>query len=148
MVCLGNICRSPLAEGILKSKVNTSEIFIDSAGMGDYHVGELPDKRSIQVAGENTIDITTQRARQFKIADFEHFDIIYAMDVPNYRRLMALAQNSTHQSKIRIILNELHPGQNLDVPDPYYDTVQEFRSVYTMLDQACEVIASNLNQKN
>lgn len=145
MVCLGNICRSPLAEGILKSKVDSSKFFIDSAGMGDYHVGELPDKRSIQVAGENQMDITDQRARQFKMEDFDEFDWIYAMDNHNYRRLLALAKTEAHQAKVKIILNEVFPDENLDVPDPYYDSVFAFRNVYKMLDEACDKIAEKLN---
>jgi protein-tyrosine phosphatase len=145
MVCLGNICRSPLAEGILKSKVDSSKFFIDSAGMGDYHVGELPDKRSIQVAGENQMDITDQRARQFKMEDFDEFDWIYAMDNHNYRRILALAKTEAHQAKVKIILNEVFPDENLDVPDPYYDSVFAFRNVYKMLDEACDKIAEKLN---
>ena len=144
MVCLGNICRSPLAEGILKSKLNPQDFFIDSAGMGNYHVGELPDHRSILAASEKNLDITDQRARQFDIEDFDTFDIIYSMDVPNYRRLMALAKTDTHKKKIRIILNEVHPNKNLDVPDPYYDTLNEFRNVYNMLDEVCDIIAAKL----
>lgn len=147
MVCLGNICRSPLAEGILKSKVDNFQFFIDSAGMGDYHVGELPDKRSIQVADENALDITYQRARQFKMEDFEEFDLIYAMDNQNYRRLMALAKTEEHQSKIKIILNEVFPEENLDVPDPYYDSIFAFRNVYKMLDEACDKIVEKLNSR-
>jgi protein-tyrosine phosphatase len=145
MVCLGNICRSPLAEGILKSKVDSSKFFIDSAGMGDYHVGELPDKRSIQVAGENQMDITDQRARQFKMEDFDEFDWIYAMDNHNYRRILALAKTEAHQAKVKIILNEVFPDENLDVPDPYYESVFAFRNVYKMLDEACDKIAEKLN---
>lgn len=145
MVCLGNICRSPLAEGILKSKVDSSKFFIDSAGMGDYHVGEIPDKRSIQVAGENQMDITDQRARQFKMEDFDEFDWIYAMDNHNYRRLLALGKTEAHQAKVKIILNEVFPDENLDVPDPYYESVFAFRNVYKMLDEACDKIAEKLN---
>jgi protein-tyrosine phosphatase len=145
MVCLGNICRSPLAEGILKSKVDSSKFFIDSTGMGDYHVGELPDKRSIQVAEENQMDITDQRARQFKMEDFDEFDWIYAMDNHNYRRILALAKTEAHQAKVKIILNEVFPDENLDVPDPYYESVFAFRNVYKMLDEACDKIAEKLN---
>ena len=145
MVCLGNICRSPLAEGILKSKVDSSKFFIASAGMGDYHLGELPDKRSIQGAGENQMDITDQRARQFKMEDFDEFDWIYAMDNHNYRRILALAKTEAHQPKVKIILNEVFPDENLDVPDPYYDSVFAFRNVYKMLDEACDKIAEKLN---
>jgi protein-tyrosine phosphatase len=148
MVCLGNICRSPLAEGILKSKLDKSLYSIDSAGLGNYHVGELPDKRSIQVANENLIDITDQRARQFEIVDFEKYDIIYCMDYQNYIRLMALAKTEQHQAKIKMILDEIFPGEHMDVPDPYTESIFAFRNVYKMLDEACEVIASNLKESS
>jgi protein-tyrosine phosphatase len=143
MVCLGNICRSPLAEGILQFKVDASKIQVDSAGLGNYHVGELPDKRSIQVAGENLIDITDQRARQFEISDFDKYDLIYAMDNNNFTRLVELAPSDNAKSKVKLILTEIFPNENLDVPDPYHDSIYAFRNVYKMLDEACEIIAKN-----
>lgn len=145
MVCLGNICRSPLAEGILQFKVDPSKIQVDSAGLGNYHVGELPDKRSIQVAGENLIDITDQRARHFEIADFEKYDIIYAMDIKNFNKLKELAPSEVAKTKVKLILKELFPNENLDVPDPYHDSIYAFRNVYKMLDEACDSIAKKLN---
>jgi protein-tyrosine phosphatase len=147
MVCLGNICRSPLAEGILKSKLNLKDYIIDSAGMGNYHVGELPDKRSIQVANENKIDITYQRARQFTPEDFDNYDLIYAMDNLNYTELMKMSKSEEHKAKVKIILNEVFPDENIDVPDPYYDSIYAFRNVYKMLDEACEKIAVNLKNR-
>ncbi len=147
MVCLGNICRSPLAEGILKSKLNLKDYIIDSAGMGNYHVGELPDKRSIQVANENKIDITYQRARQFTPEDFDNYDLIYAMDNLNYTELMKMSKTEEHKAKVKIILNEVFPDENIDVPDPYYDSIYAFRNVYKMLDEACEKIAVNLKNR-
>lgn len=147
MVCLGNICRSPLAEGILKSKLNATDFFIDSAGMGNYHVGELPDKRSIKVAQENSLDITYQRARQFKVEDFDHFDLIYAMDNHNYNELIKLAKNEEQKAKVKIILNEVFPNENMDVPDPYYDSIFAFRNVYRMLDTACDNIVEKLKNQ-
>ncbi len=148
MVCLGNICRSPLAEGILKDKLNNSEEFIiDSAGMGNSHIGELPDKRSILVANENKLDITYQRARLFTMDDFDNFDIIYAMDHFNYKALIKLAATEEHKAKVKIILNEVFPNENLDVPDPFYSSTFAFRNVYKMLDEACDVIADKLLKK-
>jgi len=94
MVCLGNICRSPLAEGILKSKVNTTNVFVDSAGTGNYHVGGLPDERSINVAKKYNIDITDQRCRQISVQDFDNFDLIYVMDNSNRRDVLSLARNT------------------------------------------------------
>jgi protein-tyrosine phosphatase len=118
MVCLGNICRSPLAEGILVSKVKSDEILVDSAGTGAYHIGKLPDKRSIEVAGKYGIDITNQRARKFTVKDFDTFDYIYAMDESNYQNILMLARTNDDKSKVQLILNETHPTKNLAVPDP------------------------------
>ena len=144
MVCLGNICRSPLAEGILASKVNSHKVFVDSAGTAAYHVGELPDSRSIEVASKYGIDITYQRARKFTTKDFEKFDEIYAMDEHNYRNILSLAKNKDEKGKVKMILNEIHPQQNLNVPDPYYGGDEGFEKVYQMLDEACEIIAGRL----
>ena len=144
MVCLGNICRSPLAEGILYSKVNPDEVFVDSAGTAAYHVGELPDSRSIAVARKYGIDLTYQRARKFTAKDFSKFDKIYAMDEYNYRNILSLAKNKEEAKKVKMILNETHPQQNLSVPDPYYGGDQGFENVYQMLDEACELIAKRL----
>jgi len=147
MVCLGNICRSPLAEGILQFKVDSSKIQVDSAGLEEYHIGELPDKRSIQVASENLLDITNQRARHFQVSDFDLYTIIYAMDKFVYRELIDSAPNEMAKSKVKLILNEVYPGENLDVPDPYYDSIFAFRNVYKMLDEACDTISQSLAHK-
>lgn len=144
MVCLGNICRSPLAEGILKSKVNSYTIFVDSAGTGNYHIGGLPDKRSIAVAEKYHIDITDQRCRQFKVADFDDFDLIYVMDNSNKRDVLALARNENDKAKVKMILNEVFPNENVDVPDPYYGGEFGFENVYKLLDKACTVITEKL----
>lgn len=145
MVCLGNICRSPLAEGILKSKINSEAIFVDSAGTGAYHVGNLPDKRSIEVAKKYGLDITNQRARKFVVSDFDEFDFIYTMDESNYYNILDLARNKEDESKVKMILNESQPNRNLSVPDPYYGGNQGFENVYKMLDDACKVIADKLS---
>lgn len=144
MVCLGNICRSPLAEGILKSKVNLNEVTIDSAGTAAYHVGNLPDPRSIAVAKKHGIDITTQRARKFTVKDFDSFDFIYAMDQNNFDDLLKLARNKEDKKKVLLILNEVSPFQNNSVPDPYYGGDDGFENVYQMLNKACAEIASKL----
>lgn len=145
MVCLGNICRSPLAEGILQSKVDTNTVFVDSAGTANYHVGNLPDNRSIEVARKYGIDITGQRSRQFTVADFDNFDIIYAMDDSNYHNIIGLSRNDEDVQKVKMILNELEPNSNVNVPDPYYGGEQGFENVYQMLDEACTVIASKIS---
>lgn len=144
MVCLGNICRSPLAEGILKQKVDAHKVFIDSAGTAGYHVGSLPDKRSIAVADNYNLDITDQRCRQFHVSDFDEFDIIYVMDNSNKRDVLTLARNENDIKKVEMILNEVFPGENVDVPDPYHAGEQGFKQVYELLDAACSVIAKKL----
>lgn len=144
MVCLGNICRSPLAEGILKSKLNLNEVTIDSAGTAAYHVGNLPDPRSIAVAKKHGIDITTQRARKFTVKDFDSFDFIYAMDQNNFDYILKLSRNKEDKKKVLLILNEVRPFQNNSVPDPYYGGDDGFENVYQMLNKACAEIASKL----
>ncbi len=139
MVCLGNICRSPLAEGILKSKSNN--IIVDSAGTAGYHVGSRPDQRSIEIGLKNNIDITNQRARQFTSNDFDDFDKIYAMDNDNYSKIISLATNQDQIDKVDLILNEVYPNQFKSVPDPYYGGEKGFENIYNLLDKACEQIA-------
>lgn len=144
MVCLGNICRSPLAEGILKSKIDASKVFVDSAGTGHWHVGNVPDKRSIAVGKKYSIDITNQRGRQFSKKDFDDFDMIYVMDNSNKENVLAMAQNNSQREKVKLILDEIFPGENVDVPDPYFGGDSGFENVFKMLDEACEQIASRL----
>jgi protein-tyrosine phosphatase len=141
MVCLGNICRSPLAEGILQSKVNSEFVFVDSAGTAAYHVGNSPDERSIEVARKYDIDITNQKARKFTSKDFENFDTIYAMDESNYQNIKSIASNEIEASKVKMILNA-----NENVPDPYYGGDQGFEEVFKMLDEACTIIAEKMTK--
>ncbi len=140
MVCLGNICRSPLAEGILKSK--TKNIEVDSAGTAGYHIGKNPDIRSIEIGKKNNIDISSQRARQFSSNDFSKFDKIYAMDNDNYSKIISLAKNQQEINKVELILNEIFPNQFKSVPDPYYGGARGFENIYDLLNKACEKIAS------
>ena len=142
MVCLGNICRSPLAEGILRKKTRNTNIIVDSAGTAGYHVGKAPDKRSIEIAAKHNISLKNQKARQFKQIDFKSFNIIYAMDKNNYNHLISLAENTEDRQKINMILNEINPGLYESVPDPYYAGNDGFQKVYNMLDKACEKIAN------
>jgi len=144
MVCLGNICRSPLAEGILKSKLPKNTYFIDSAGTANYHSGLKPDSRSIEVANNYGIDISHQRARQFITSDFDKFDYIYAMDSSNYENIMRLSRNDNDSSKVKLILNESPQINISDVPDPYYGGNQGFENVYQLLEEACNSIANKL----
>ena len=118
MVCLGNICRSPLAEGILKAKTNHLDVVVDSAGTAAYHVGEKPDIRSIEIANKYGIDLTSQRARQFSVNDFDEFDKIYAMDSSNYANIISLARDEKDRNKVDVILNESNSKSFQSVPDP------------------------------
>ena len=145
MVCLGNICRSPLAEGILKSKVDQSTIFVDSAGTGGWHIGELPDSRSIEIAKQNHIDISDQRCRKFIVNDFEGFDFIYVMDKSNLSDVLSLAKTESHRKKVKMILNIKEVEQAMEVPDPYYGGEKGFEKVFILLDEACEHIAKSLS---
>lgn len=147
MVCLGNICRSPLAEGILKSKVNPQKVFVDSAGTGGWHVGHLPDVRSIEVARNYNLDITDQRCRRFSSIDFHKFDWIYVMDRSNYSDVIEMASSDLERNKVKLILDELHPGEEREVPDPYHGGAQGFDKVYKMLDEACNVISNRLEDE-
>ena len=148
MVCLGNICRSPLAEGILASKLPKDKFFVDSAGTGAWHSGNQPDARSIAVAKKNQLDISTQRARLFKVEDFEIFDYIYVMDKSNYRDVIRLAKNDGQKEKVEIIMNELYPDENVDVPDPYFGATNGFENVYQMLDEVTDIISKKLIEKH
>lgn len=148
MVCLGNICRSPLAEGILASKLPKDTFLVDSAGTGGWYIGRSPDERSIAVAKKNGLNISNQKGRQFKTSDFDTFDYIYVMDASNYNDVIALTKNQQQKDKIQLILNELFPAENVDVPDPYYGLPNGFNSVYQMLDEAAEVIAKKLIDKH
>lgn len=145
MVCLGNICRSPLAEGIMKQKIREVNLpwMVDSAGTGFWHVGELPDRRSVATAGQRGIDITDQRARQFQAADFERFDQIFVMDTQNRRDVLRLAQTDAHRTKVMLMLDELFPGEERSVPDPYHDD-DGFEEVFEMLDRACEAFVKRM----
>ena len=144
MVCLGNICRSPLAEGILKHKTKNKKIFVDSAGTASYHVGNLPDSRSIEIALKYGIDIRNQRARQFSETDFDNFDKIYVMDTHNYASILSNARNQSDRNKVDLILNEINPKSFESVPDPYYGHGDGFQKVYDMLDKACDIIVKKL----
>ena len=127
MVCLGNICRSPLAEGILTHKTQDLDVFVDSAGTASYHIGNLPDNRSIDIANKYGIDLTDQRARQFSEIDFDNFDKIYAMDTHNYASIISIARNQNDRDKVDLILNETNPKSCDSVPDPYYEKAMVFR---------------------
>ena len=147
MVCLGNICRSPLAEGVLKHKVQKLGLnwHIDSAGTGDWHIGELPDHRSIAIAKKYGIDLTDQRARLFKRQDLDTFDLILVMDKSNHQDIMTFANSDEQRQKIKLIMNFARPNSNEIVPDPYLDN--RFELVYQLLDKACDSVIDAYTEK-
>lgn len=137
MVCLGNICRSPLAEGILQKKLEGTQHCVGSAGTANHHQGEKPDPRSIAIAQRFGLDISDQRSRQFQISDFEIFDYILVMDKSNYRNIIQLAKNPKHKEKVKLIMEYISDDSLKEVPDPYYGGDHGFENIYHMLDNAC-----------
>ena len=145
MVCLGNICRSPMAEGILRDKAIkfSRNIEVDSAGTAAYHIGEKPDSRMIETALTKGINIADLRARQFSVNDFDNFDKIYAMDASNLSNMQKIARNKSDLDKLDLLLNCKESFLNKSVPDPYYGGEDGFFNVYNILDEAIEYIIKN-----
>jgi len=147
MVCLGNICRSPLAEGLMRHHLIQSElhhITVDSAGTSGWHIGEKPDKRTRANAAQHRIDLDSLRARQFATDDFSKFDKIYVMDASNYRDVLTLASSAEDEAKVDLLLNAIYPNENRAVPDPYYGGEDGFEEVFQLVNAACERIAQQL----
>lgn len=146
MVCLGNICRSPMADGLLRRKVkeHNLNVLVDSAGTANYHVGSQPDYRMIETAKSRWTQIQNLTARQFSKKDFQDFDLIYVMDESNLSNVIKLTTNSTEQQKVKLILEELYPNENRRVPDPYYGSMQDFMDVYDLLDEVTDVIIEKI----
>jgi protein-tyrosine phosphatase len=149
MVCLGNICRSPMAEGIMRERAHQRgmALEIDSAGTGNYHIGDGPDPRAVQCLKGKGIDIAPLRARQFSIDDFDAFDIIFAMDQSNYDHIIAKARHEADVSKVRMILDEHESTKGSIVPDPYFGEMDGFETVYSLVDQACEAFLDKAASK-
>ena len=149
MVCLGNICRSPMADGLMRKKVQDHNLdaYIDSAGTANYHVGGAPDARMTQIAKRKGIDISGLQARQFVVSDFDTFDLIYVMDQSNYNNVVRLARSESDRRKVQLIL-ELIPNQiEIEVPDPYYGGQEGFEHVYDLLDKSTDIILNNLRHE-
>lgn len=140
MVCLGNICRSPLAEGILQEKALQAGLnwTVESAGTNGIHIGEAPHRLSQKVARINGVDISMQRSRKLRPDDFERFDRIYAMAGDVIDEMKYLAGEKFNRNKVDLLMNALYPGENLDVPDPWYGQEPGYHEVYRMIDEACE----------
>jgi len=148
MVCLGNICRSPMADGLLRKKVKEQglNVLVDSAGTSNYHEGEPPDERMRATAIKFNCSIDELRARQFTVSDFDAFDLIYVMDSSNYSNVVKLARNQKDIEKVDLILNETYPNENRNVPDPYFGKENGFIEVYTMLNEATDIIIQKIEK--
>lgn len=149
MVCLGNICRSPMAEGILRQKAKEAGLdwIVDSSGTNGYHVGESPHHLSQKVSKMNGIDISHQLATRFKAADFENYDRIYVMADDVLDEVKYIAGKKYDAAKIDLLMNEVYPDQNLDVPDPWYGTEPGYHSVFEMIGKACDTIIEKYKDK-
>ncbi len=145
-VCTGNICRSPLAEGILREKMKKLNIpgETDSAGFEEFHIGDPPDPRAILTAQKRNIDITGHVARLFSVSDFDDFDKIYVMDSSHFSKMSKMARNPQDQQKADYLMNLVYPGENLPVDDPWYYGMQAFEKVYEQLDLACQILVKKL----
>ena len=142
MVCLGNICRSPLAEGILQQKIKAAGLDwkVDSAGTNGYHINEAPHRLSQKVAKKRGIDISNQICRRFTLEDFEKFDKIYVMAADVVDEMKELTGNKFEDAKVDLLLNELYPGENKDIPDPWYGPEAGYNEVFDMIEEACEAL--------
>ena len=150
MVCLGNICRSPLAEGILQERVKKAGLdwVVDSAGTNHYHTGDAPHPLSQKIALINGIDISQQRARRFTTEDLTQFDKIYALAGDVLNDIQRITGNKFDSTKVDLLLNEQYPGKNLDVPDPYYGGEPDFHEVYELLDEVCDQLILKYQNNN
>ena len=143
MVCLGNICRSSLAEGIMKSKL-PENFFVDSVGTISMHEGEHPDKIAVETAANHGIDISKQKSRPIANSDFETFDKIYCMDTRVYEDVISKAKNEEQRQKISLFLNSTKNLKNSEVPDTYWDGMNDFEHVFQLIDKGCDVILHQL----
>lgn len=150
MVCLGNICRSPIAEGVMRHKVKQHGLdwIVESAGTESYHTGQPPHRHSQKICKEKGIDITEQRAMKFTAAHFNQFDIIYAFAGDVYDAIRRIGGSKADMNKVDYFLNELHKGSNMDVPDPYYGTEEGYTTVFDLIDRTCDAIIENYKHGN
>jgi len=149
MVCLGNICRSPMAEGIVRDRIEELglDVELDSAGTGDYHIGEGPDKRAQANMRQNGHDISDLKARQFKAKDFDAFDRIFVMDQSNYQNVLSLARTDEDREKVELFLNLASPGSDAEVPDPYFGGESGFQHVYELLNESADKLMEELSNE-
>ncbi len=149
MICLGNICRSPMAEGVVRYLATERglDIQLDSCGTNGFHDGESPDRRAMLNLKEKGIDISDLRSRKFRIDDFQNFDILFTMDLSNRDDILKLAQTDEDRKKVKLFLNEAHPGENLPVPDPYYGGDEGFESVYKLINEAATAFLNKIDHE-
>lgn len=145
MVCLGNICRSPLAEGIMKTKL-PEDYMVDSAGTISLHEGEHPDRRAVKTAANHDIDISQQRSRPITRKDFEVFDKIYCMDIDVLDDVVSKTKNEEERQKVSLFLEVMGDRKNTEVPDPYWGDMKDFEAVFQLLDKGCEAIKNQLSK--
>ncbi len=140
MVCLGNICRSPMAEGIVRAEFENKNISaqIDSAGTAAYHIGEGADERAQNELRKYNIDISKERAQKFIPAHFDEYDRIFAMDEQNYKDIISQARNQEEKDKVSLFMNLVSPNEHISVPDPYYGGDEGFTEVYKMIKLSAE----------
>lgn len=150
MVCLGNICRSPIAQGILQYKAQQAGLNwqVESAGTGSWHIGSAPHPLSQKVAATNGIDISEQQCRQFQKKDMLYFDFIYVMDENNYAGLKQMSKELWDASKVELLMNELYPGENRSVPDPYLGTEPDYHEVFGLIEKACDKVIERHSRIN
>jgi protein-tyrosine phosphatase len=148
-VCLGNICRSPIAEGILKQLYLTHGIDarVESAGFESFHINDSPDPRAMRVCAQHGIDLSQKKARLFREEDFHQFDRIYVMDQKNYQDVIETAINESDAQKVDFLLNLTHPGKNLPVPDPYYKGLDECEKVFELMSNACKKLVETVKNQ-
>lgn len=148
MVCLGNICRSPLAEGIMQKKIDEAGLpwKVDSAGTNGLHNGENPHPLSQKVARQHAIDISRQRSRRLVKEDFDRYDKIYAMAGDVVEEMKWIAKEKFNPAKVDLLLNELYTGQNRDIPDPWYGGEEGYHEVFELIDQACDALVQHHQQ--
>jgi len=146
MVCLGNICRSPLAAGVLRKKLEEHGVTaqVDSAGFEPYHIGDGPDERTVEIARKYGIDISGHTMRLFRKEDFDIYDRIYVMDQRNLRDVLFMARNEADKEKVDYLMNALNPKKNQIIPDPYYGDISDFEHAFKLMSDACEKIAESL----
>lgn len=146
MVCLGNICRSPVADGLILRKIKEQNLDaqVESAGTANYHIGKAPDARMIQTAASHGTPIDFLRARQFTSRDFQDFDHIFVMDQSNYDNVVRQAKNTQERNKVQFLLDFLYPSQKVAVPDPYYGSHKDFEEVYKLVDLATDALIQKI----